>query len=883
MRKKLFIIAFMALLFFSYSNAEDILWVWTKQAGGNGGSNGNYVTIDSNDNSFVIWTFVWSTTIFGANLVSSGNKDIFVAKLDSNKNVLWVKKSGWPDIDNVNAITVDGSGNIYVVWSFTSEADLFWEHILSTEWFDSDFFLAKLDTDGNTIRVKTSTWPKNDYAKSVKVDASGNIYVVWEFENTASIFWINLTSVWAALDLFLAKLDSNGNAIRAKKSWNDKHNYAYDLVLDGSNIYVAGSFFGTDNLFGISLDTTARWDSDVFVAKLNASGNALRAKRWWNDMWEAIRSLTIHNNNVYVAGSFSGANNNMFGTNLNSNGWSDWYLVRLDTNGNVSLAKTIWWTSNDSVVSTSLDLDGNIYLVGNFMWTVNFFGANISSSWWSDIFISKTTTNWTGIWTDKIGWTWNDNANYIALNNDFNVYVVWTFQWTSNIFWTSLTAADTVDVFLAKLLPFSSIVVIPNSVNIATIEAEFTSKWYTKTSNYLLWNRMISLKNTNGLIPNTLNIKNGGIELNLPQNIQFKKADNTTNYTGTIEPPKHTVVASVSNESVVSSLSVGSVTEPLKIQWWIATITVPTTELSVGESINIYSSEDNWANWTLHTNWLVEDILWTPTVQFTTNHFTEFAITVPLSVSWTFTINSDAASTTSNTVTLNISTTPTANYMRFANDTPSGWSAREAYSTSKSWTLSAGYANKTVYAQFDVNNDQISDIETSDTITYSAPWGGGSSQWQLTLEIGHGTWSCQYGTSLNLGAQVAWYSAKIFSWSFASSFRCEDKNGTIDDRVLSIQSSLLTNASNSIYTIPATSIELQNSPAHIVNGDCAIYTGTTSRTPINSPTSILGKNHDMGAICKIQADTVTLKVTTDINQAVGIYTGTLTIDVPNFN
>ena len=59
--------------------------------------------------------------------------------------------------------------------------------------------------------------------------------------------------------------------------------------------------------------------------------------------------------------------------------------------------------------------------------------------------------------------------------------------------------------------------------------------------------------------------------------------------------------------------------------------------------------------------------------------------------------------------------------MRFANDTPSGWSAREAYSTSKSWTLSAGYANKTVYAQFDVNNDQISDIETSDTITYSAP------------------------------------------------------------------------------------------------------------------------------------------------------------------
>jgi hypothetical protein len=38
----------------------------------------------------------------------------------------------------------------------------------------------------------------------------------------------------------------------------------------------------------------------------------------------------------------------------------------------------------------------------------------------------------------------------------------------------------------------------------------------------------------------------------------------------------------------------------------------------------------------------------------------------------------------------------------------------------------------------------------------------------------------------------------------------------------------------------------------------------------------------MGAIYKIQADTVTLKVTTNINQAVGIYTGMLTIDIPNF-
>ena len=107
-------------------------------------------------------------------------------------------------------------------------------------------------------------------------------------------------------------------------------------------------------------------------------------------------------------------------------------------------------------------------------------------------------------------------------------------------------------------------------------------------------------------------------------------------------------------------------------------------------------------------------------------------------------------------------------------------------------------------------------------------------------------------------------------------------NGTDPDWVLSMQASTLVNASNSLYTIPATSIQLHNSPAHITAGGCVIYTGTTSWTAIDSPSSILGKNNDMGAICKVQADTVSLKVTTNTNQAVGIYTGTLTIDVPSF-
>ena len=56
--------------------------------------------------------------------------------------------------------------------------------------------------------------------------------------------------------------------------------------------------------------------------------------------------------------------------------------------------------------------------------------------------------------------------------------------------------------------------------------------------------------------------------------------------------------------------------------------------------------------------------------------------------------------------------------MRFSNDGISR-STREPYATSKSWTLSAGYASKTVYAQFDTDGDDIFEAEISDTILYT--------------------------------------------------------------------------------------------------------------------------------------------------------------------
>ncbi|MFZ2718296.1 MAG: hypothetical protein WAZ12_00670 [Candidatus Absconditicoccaceae bacterium] len=893
--KKLFLISICLLLFgLSYSSANNVLGIWGEKAGGNGEYNGNSSAIDINKNIYVIGNFQGTTSIFGTSLTSSGNKDVFLAKLDDDKNPLRVKKGGGTDIDNISAVTVDNSGYVYVAGSFTSEADIFGVHVLSTQWYDSDIFLAKLDTNGNTVRVKTNTGTKNDYAKNIKVDVNGNIYVLGEFENTANIFGVSLTSDGAALDIFLAKLDSNGDAIRAKKTGNDKHNYALDIAFYNDNIYVAGVFQSTTTIFGgPSLDTTQRWDSDVFVTKLSSTGTVIRAKKGGNDVGESVKSLTVNNGYIYIVGGFTGTAN-MFGATLTSSGGSDGYLSKLDANGNNVLSKSFGGTNNDVVISASIDNDGNIYLVGNFEGTVNSFGEQIVSSGGSDIFVSKLNTSGIGMRVEKVGGVGNDSASSISLNNEDNVYVVGKFAGTADIFGTSLTSAGSTDLFLSKLLPFSAMVIIPDTTNTNTIANEFTSKGYIESGDNFIGSKAISLINTDGNIPTSLNIKNQNIKLSFSANTQFKKADNITNYSGIISAPIIKSVNTVNSETVLSAFKVGSSLESIKLTGGVATLSIPVPGETIGNTVQVYYSEDNGVNWYPQTTTTVTNIGGEPYVEFTTNHFTDFAVTLPEgqgggSFTGTFVINNDAASTSSTGVTLNMSTTPAATHMRFSDD-GSSRSSRETYATSKSRTLPGTYGTKTVYVQFDANNDSSGDAQTSDSINYSMGGCiGGVGEACLSLEITAVTGECRYGVNLDLGDHTQTYNAFTITGAFTGNNgtyplrrSCNDTAGKAPWNMQISSTNLLVTGTS--YSIPNTAIEMKTSASTKYRGSTS-FTGLVGAfasrgTDLSNPRKIFEKTSPAGTVGEIGTDTVNLRVLVPTNQEVGAYQATITIAYP---
>jgi hypothetical protein len=162
-------------------------FVWAKQLGGSGTDGGIFITTDSHNNIYTTGCFQGSadfdpgTGIY--NLTSAGSYDIFISKLDSLGNFVWATSMGGTGADFGNSIALDATGNVYTTGYFQNTADFdpgSGTFNLSS-FGNKDIFISKLDNNGNFVFAKSLGGTNDDQAYSVAVDDSGNVYTTGVF------------------------------------------------------------------------------------------------------------------------------------------------------------------------------------------------------------------------------------------------------------------------------------------------------------------------------------------------------------------------------------------------------------------------------------------------------------------------------------------------------------------------------------------------------------------------------------------------------------------------------------------------------------------------------------------------------------------------------
>ncbi len=248
------------------------------------------------------------------NLTAKSSEEIFVSKLTAAGNFVWAKSMGGSDRSYANAITVDGSGNVYTTGSFRGTTDFDPGAGVSnlTSAGESDIYVSKFDAAGNFVWARNMGGKDSDFATDIAVDASGNVYTTGGFEGTADFDPGTATINFKASrgDIFISKLNSSGNFVWAKQIGGGRDDIGISIAVDAAaNVYTTGVFAATadfDPGAGTS-NMTSAGANDVFISKLDSSGNFVYAKQISSSSSIDIYSIVLDPSaNIYLTGSFRG-------------------------------------------------------------------------------------------------------------------------------------------------------------------------------------------------------------------------------------------------------------------------------------------------------------------------------------------------------------------------------------------------------------------------------------------------------------------------------------------------------------------------------------------------------------------------------------------------
>ena len=382
-------------------------FIWAKSLGGTLGDNGLSISADAFGNIYVCGNFQGTVDFnpSGAivNLTSNGNKDIFIQKLDGGGNLIWAISIGGPSGEFGNSIYTDSLGYVYVTGSYGGTVD-----------FDpggatfnmtsngGDAFILKLDALGSFIWAKSIGGAgASTISKSINVDATGNVYMTGNFIDTADfdpgIGTFNLSSKgnW---DIFILKLDALGNFKWAISDGGIAADQGNSITTASSgNVYATG-YFGDVVDFDPGVDTfnlISNGLDDVFIQKLDSSGNFIWAKSFGASGWEHALSIAIDTSeNVYAIGDYVGVVDFDPGGEtftMTANGNFDVFIEKLDSQGNFLWAKSFGGTLDDFGYSLITDISGHVYATGVFEGTADFdpngATSNLTSNGVHDLFV----------------------------------------------------------------------------------------------------------------------------------------------------------------------------------------------------------------------------------------------------------------------------------------------------------------------------------------------------------------------------------------------------------------------------------------------------------------------------------------------------------------
>ena len=356
---------------------------WAHLLGGTSSDRGEDITVDRMGNIYTVGPFAGTVDFdFDTSVtqLTANNTDAYIQKVDTDGQLLWAKAMGGTSLTWANAVVVDDSMNVYTIGFFRGTTDFdpnTGTSNLSTNGMD-DFFVQKLDSNGNFRWAYSIGGPNNDVARDIAIDAQGNLYICGSYNGTVDFDPGAGVAQHSGSGFFIQKINPGGQLIWAQTySGTGSGSHASNITIDDKGyIYCAGSFYGTVDF---DPDTSSMRNRsagnslspDAFILKLDTAGNY----EWANTMGgngngndARVYGIAVDGNeNIFVTGVFKGTVDFDPGTAVNNrSAFADFdiFIQQVDSLGSEQWTHTFGRWSNDYGNDIVLDSSGNIYTIG---------------------------------------------------------------------------------------------------------------------------------------------------------------------------------------------------------------------------------------------------------------------------------------------------------------------------------------------------------------------------------------------------------------------------------------------------------------------------------------------------------------------------------------
>lgn len=389
---------------------------WQKSLGGTG-VEGSSIGSTSGVQQTPDGGYVMAGTSFSSNGDVTGNhggSDYWIVKLDPNGNLVWEKSYGGTQNDDANSICLTSDGGYAIAGStFSHDGDVTFNHSTG----NSDYWIIKLNASGNLQWQKSFGGSMFDFAYSIQQTTDGG-YIVAGTVSTAFDGGLtdgDISGGHGFDDYWIIKLDGVGNLEWQKALGGGGSEGAYSIHQTTDHGYVVAGFTSSPDGDVTGLHSCNHFEycePDYWVVKLDSSGNLQWEKTLGGNSDEEAYSIWQTTDGGYIVAGWSESNT---GDVTGNHGGQDFWIVKLDAEGNLTWNKSLGGLNDEKARSIQQVSDGGYIIAG----TESGNGGDVTGTHGSiDYWIVKLDTVGNLLWEESLGGTSSDIANSIVQTSD---------------------------------------------------------------------------------------------------------------------------------------------------------------------------------------------------------------------------------------------------------------------------------------------------------------------------------------------------------------------------------------------------------------------------------------------------------------------------------